>query len=194
MPIQTLTLADIRTQIKTDAKVSGSDNLDSYITNLLNEYLLLYATEKRYMELLVLNHEIPTLAGIGEYELPANFMEAKFIRHRAASSFTRTLNKPNGFVETPSGSLPKYYIIAGTTLNVQPFADLLAGDTIILDYYRYPDQLVEDTDVFPIPRLLAPIKQRVAHRVMIYNKELQQAAALKAESIEHEARGHQSHN
>lgn len=181
------TLAELRNLIKIEARVKGSDNLDSFINALVNELLLDYAQKNRYFEFLITNSPITTIAATGSYSLPTDFMSMRMVRHRNEHGYTRTLNARNGFIETANGTLPRWYDLAGNQIVIFPIDDLQAAETLLLDYYKVPDTLA-DADPFPIPRLLPTVKLTAISRVLIYNDQLPSAAALKGEAVENEIR------
>lgn len=181
------TLAELRAQVKEEARVKGADNLDGFINTLINELLVDYAQKNRYFEFLVTNYPITTLAATSGYGLPDDFMSMRLVRYRTATGWTRTLHPRSQFVDTPQGSTPRYYENSGNQLMVFPVDDLLAGDTILVDYYKVPDTLA-DADIFPVPRLVPTVKLAAITRVLIFNNEMAQAAALKGEATENEVR------
>jgi hypothetical protein len=181
------TLAELREQVKQEARVKGADNLDGFINTLINELLVDYAQKNRYFEFLVTNFPITTLAATSGYSLPDDFMSMRLVRYRTAQGYTRTLHPRSQFVDTPRGSTPKYYENSGDQIMIFPVDDLLAGDTILVDYYKVPDTLT-DADIFPVPRLVPTVKLATITRVLIFNNEMAQAAALKGEATENEVR------
>ncbi len=181
------TLAELRDQIKTEARVKGSDNLDSFIDTLINELLLDFAQKNRYFEFLVPNFSITTLAATGSYDLPADFMDMKLVRYRNANGYFRTINKRNGFIETANGTLPRWYELAGGQIVIFPVDDLVADESLLIDYYKVPETLT-DNDVFPVSRLLPTVKLTAISRVLIFNQDLATAAALKGEAVDNEVR------
>lgn len=181
------TLAVLRDQIKVEARVKGSDNLDPFINATVNELLLDYAQKNRYFEFLQTNVPITTLEATGNYDLPDDFMDMKLVRHRNTNGYMRTLNRRNGFIETANGSLPRWYELAGNQLVIFPVDDLVADETLLLDYYKVPETLT-DNDPFPVSRLLPTVKLAAISRVLIYNQDLASAAALKGEAVENEVR------
>lgn len=189
--IQTITLASLRDLIKIEARVKGSDNLDSWITALINELLLDFCFQKKYSELLLTNVPTVTVATQESYNLPSNFNFMNLVRYQTAAGNLRTLLPRNENVEMVGvKGLPRFYQITGLTFKIMPYVDVPANDSILLDYYKYPDPLVVDADIIPIPRLIAPIKQKAIYRTHVYNNTLQQAAALKGDSAEAETRSH----
>jgi hypothetical protein len=175
-------------QIKIESRVKGADNLDLFIGNLVNELLLDYAQKNRYFEFLVVNNPITTYAATSLYNLPDNFMHPRLVRYKnETSGYTRTLHPRSGFVDSPIGPYPRYYELTRNQISVYPFEQVPAGDTILIDYYQIPDTLL-GTALFPVPKLVPTIKLEAIHRVHIYNNQLQQAAALRGEAVENEAR------
>lgn len=191
-----MSLSDLVDLIKTEARVEGSDNLDSWITALINELLLEYCLQKKYYELLITNLAIPTVAAQEAYDLPEDFNFIKLVRYTTSSGSERTLLPRTDLVETVgTRGLPRFYELVGAgQIKLLPYLDVPLSDNVYLDYYKYPDALETDDDEFPIPRLLNPVKQRAIYRTHVYNNSLQQAAALKGDSAETEARTHPPSN
>ena len=187
------TFLQLRTEIKTESKVEGADNLDQMIYDLIQEILTTECENRSYLEMLVLNTEIPTVNITPSYILPSDFMRVRTVRYRAGTFPLRVLNDKNLYVQNPVGNAARYYEVAGSYITIEPYANIPDGDTLVLDYYKYPDTVV-DAGVFPIPKLIATVKQKVIARVLLYNKSMQQAAALQAEGTKNEAMGHSSHS
>lgn len=182
------TLDVLREQIKTESRVKGSDNLDTFIDGIVNELLLDYAQKNRYFEFLVTNSSITTLFGISSYALPADFMNIRLVRYRQTpTGYTRTLRPRSTFVDTANGQTPRYFEIVGDSIEVFPFEQLPADDFLLIDYFKIPDTLT-GPDIFPIPRLLPSVKLEAIHRVLLYNRDLAAAAAMKGEAVENEVR------
>lgn len=186
----TPTLAILRDQIKIEARVKGADNLDAFIDATINELLLDYAQKNRYFEFLVTNSPVTTVLATSGYTLPTDFMNIRLVRYRQTSTgYTRTLEPRSSFVNTPNGRLPRYYDLAGNQIQVFPFDDLPEGDILLIDYHKIPDTLT-GASVFPVPRLLPSVKLDTIHRVLLFNRELAEAAAMKGEAFDNETRSH----
>src|SRR5436190_9361451 len=113
MPTSTTpTLAVLREQIKTEGRVSSSDNLDGFIDGLVNELLCDYALKNRYFEFLVTNAVVPTTLNNGTYALPNDFIALRMIRYRQANGYTYTLNPRSAYIETAYGRSPRWYDLA----------------------------------------------------------------------------------
>lgn len=184
----TPTLAELRALIKKEARVQGSDNLDDFIDSLVNELLCDYAQKNRYFEFLLINQPVATTLNNGTYTLPDNFIAMRMVRYKQTpTGYTYTLNPRSPFIETANGSRPRWYDIAADKIVVFPFDDVPVGDSLLLDYWKFPGTLT-DASVFPIPKLVAPVKLEAIRRVLIFNQELQEAQVLKGESVENEVR------
>lgn len=182
------TLAQIRQDIKIEGRVDGTDDLDAWIDSLVNELLTSAIENRRYFELLVLNTEIPTEEGVSVYNLPANFCVMKQVGYKRGQNPTYTLHERNHFVEFPVGNRTRYWQVQGTKLVISPFKDVPNDDVLVFDYYKYPDVLTGASN-FPIPKLIASVKQKAISRVHKYNRELEVAKALQAEGMSNESRG-----
>jgi len=184
----TPTLASLRNLVKIEARVSGAGNLDTWINALINELLCNYAANNRYFELLSINVIVPTVLNTGAYPLPADFVALRLIRYQEqGTGYIRTLNPRPQFIETARGRRPRWYDVAGDQLVIFNSDDVPANDSLLLDYYRYPATLT-DADVFPIPKLVTPVKLEAVRRTLIYNQQLQAAQILKTDAVEHEVR------
>ena len=173
--------------IKIEARVKGSDNLDAWILNLINQLLLDYCEKNQYFELLITNSVIATLQATATYTLPTDFGRERLVRYLPVNGTSRTLVKRNQFLENPRGTLPRWYEIHGTVLDIFPVTNMPAADSILIDYWKLPTTLILG-DTFPIPRLLPTLRTRAVTRVLIYNNALNQAAELKKEAQESESR------
>lgn len=184
----TPTLVELRDLIKKESRVSGADNLDSFIDALINELLCDFAQKNRYFELLTMNEVVLTVLNTGTYDLPDDFVAMRLVRYKQTNSnYTFTLNKRPEYIETARGRRPRWYDISGNFITVFPNDDVPAGDSLLLDYYKFPQTLVGNS-VFPIPKLVAPVKLEAIRRTLIYNQQLQEAQILKGDSTEQEVR------
>lgn len=183
----TPTLAELRDQIKREARVKGSDNLDTWIDSVINELLCDYVQKNTYFEFLKTNQLIATIVATGLYDLPDNFIRMRLVRYKTSKGFYRTLNPRPQYIETALGSLPRWYDLAGTKISIFNFDAVPTGDFLVLDYYSFPATLTNN-DIFPIPRLVAPVKLEAIRRTLVYHRELQEAAAFRGDSVETETR------
>lgn len=178
--LKTKTFIQLIGEIKREAKVDGSNNLDTFIKELINGLLLEYV-KTNYQELLVLNQTFTLIAATGNYALPANFRVLRDVRYRiGANGVFRPLYYRPQYVRVSYRTFPRYYDIAAGIITLSPFEQIKTDDAISYDYYKYPDELVADADVFPIPKLIVPLKRAAVSRVYLYNRDLQVASAFGA--------------
>jgi hypothetical protein len=190
------TLKQLRDSIKLESRLAGTTDTDPLVNNTINELLLEYCYNNRYLELLTLNIPLPTIVGVGKYILPSDFHLISNVKYQGADRGIITLypRKTNLYLSNPAGTRPKYYEITGTinsfSINLIPFADVADNESIIIDYYSLPPLLIEDDDTFPIARLLGPLKQKAIYRMLLYNTQpTQQTSPLhKQGAAEDEAR------
>lgn len=185
--IATFTYGDLISQVKQEARLKGAAELDTFIGNILNDLLLDYTQKNRYFELLNIDSEITTTDANGTYLLPDDFCHPSLFRYRFANLNTVTLYKRNVNLSNPLKGSPKYWQITGNTLRIYPLNSIVASETILMDYYAFPAKMVEDTDVFPIPKLINAIKLKAIHRAMRYNNQAN-AEAFKTDATESEMR------
>ena len=184
MAIQTKTLAVLRDEIKKESRVKGSDNLDSFITTLINELLLDFVEKARYFELLLRDQPITLVDETGEYDLPNDFHKLRAVRYTIGYGIPYPIYPRGSFVGVPTPGNPRFYEVAGSSLIISPTDNIRDADTLVLDYYKYPTELTVDGDIFPIPRLIAPLKLKAIQRVVIYNRELAVASVIRGEAVE----------
>lgn len=188
MALQTKTFAVLLDEIKRESRVKGSDNLDTFIKMVINELLLDYTDKIRYFELLLRDQPITLVDEQADYDLPSDFHKMRAVRYTIGSGLPYSIYPKGQYVPQTSGGNPRFYEIAGETITIMPADNIVDADTLVLDYYKYATELVDDGDVFPIPRLIGPLKLKAIHRVLIYNRELNVAAAMRGESMEQEYR------
>lgn len=182
------TLTELRDLIKIEARVKGSDNLDPWIDALVNELLCNYAQNNRYFEFLQTNQPVTTTLNNGLYPLPDDFIAMRLVRYKQTPrGYTYTLNPRPQYIETARGMRPKWYDVVGTNIDIFPADDVPANDTLLLDYWSFP-QTLTGPDVFPVPKLVTPVKLEAVRRTMLYNNNLQAAQLLKQDAQEHEVR------
>jgi len=182
----TPTLVELRELVKIEARIKGSDNLDTWIDALINELLCNYAANNRYFELLRTNVPIPTTLNNGAYSLPQDFIALRLLRYKQnGTGYTYTINPRSTYIETARGRRPRWYDVVGETISIFPFDDVPVNDTLLLDYWSYPQTLTA-TSTFPIPKLVTPVKLEAIRRALIYNQQLQEAQILKGDAKEHE--------
>lgn len=184
----TPTLATLRNLIKIEARVSGANDLDTFIDALVNELLANYAQKGRYFEFLLTNQPVTTTLNNGTYALPDDFIAMRLIRYQQeVTQYVYTLNPRPQFIDTARGLRPKWYDLVGATIEIFPSDDVPAGDTLLLDYWSFPQTLTSNS-VFPVPKLLTPVKLEAVRRTLIYNNQLQAAQILKGDAAENEVR------
>ena len=182
------TLSQLRELVKIEARVKGANNLDTWIDTLINELLANYCANNRYFEFLTLNEAIYTTLNNGQYDLPDNFLAMRLVRYKEQNTnYIRVLNHRPEYIETAHGRRPRWYDVAGNSIVIFNADDVPANDTLLIDYYRYP-QVLAPPDAFPIPKLVTPVKLEAIRRTLIYNQQLQEAAMIKTDALEHEVR------
>ena len=201
MPSYSLpTLGDLVKAIKLESRLAGTTDMDEMVINTINELLLEYCYNGRYMEFLQLNFSISTFDATGLYGLPQDFQHIANIRYQnnLGGRWTLYPRKTNLYLSNPSGKRPRFYDINGQVgnnpqINLIPFDGIAVGDTILIDYYSLPPILQDqENDIFPIARLVGPLKQKAIYRMINYNITQGQpsptAGSFKQDSIENEYR------
>lgn len=174
-------------QIKVESRIKGANNFDITIKALINELLLTETETARYSALMVRGHEIGIADAEGSVDLPDDFanMARVWYSRTGQPLRSRIINHKNDFVEeSRDGGEPKYYELAGNQLIIFPYGQVLASDNLQIDYWKYPNKLEADDDVFPIPKLIPVLKQKAIARLHILEKDMNAADRLNASGMQ----------
>lgn len=188
MPLQTKTFSVLIGEIKKEARVAGSDNLDQFIKDTINELLLAAVEKARYFEMLLIGQPITLTELEGTYNLPGDFHKMRGMRYTIGNSVPFPIYPRGAYVQSTYGGNPRFYELAGTQIIITPDTNIRDTDTLVIDYYKYPSQLTANGDVFPIPRLIGPLKLKAIYRTVLYNRELNVASVLRGDSVDQEGR------
>jgi hypothetical protein len=181
--VSEVTFQQLVDQIKVESRIKGANNFDITIKALINELLLTETETARYSALLVRGHEIGIADGEGSVNLPADLANICRVWYSRTGEpiRARVLNHKNDFVEeSRNGGEPKYYDLAGDQLIIWPYSQVLSTDNLQIDYWKYPQKLENDTDVFPVAKLIPVIKQKAIARLHILEKDMNAADRLNA--------------
>lgn len=189
MALQTKTFSVLIGEIKKEARVAGSDNLDQFVKDTINELLLSAVEKARYFEMLLIGQPItPLVQAAGTYTLPSDFHKMRGVRYTIGSGIPFSIYPRGMYVPSTHGGNPRYYELANTQIIITPPENIRTNDTLVIDYYKYPAELIANGDIFPIPRLIAPLKLKAIYRTVLYNRELNVASVLRGDSSDQEAR------
>lgn len=181
------TKAQLRDQIKQESRIKSGINLDPMVDVIVEEVMRDHCNKARYHELLVVNGVIAIVDGQQDYSLPANYQNLKDLRYgrgTSASVFRVLKEKPALIRKTSARGLPLYYeFIAGNKVSLWPYLDVLAVDSLIIDYYSDPVAFyIAEDDTFPVARLQSVVKKEVIARVQRYHSSVNEAQLMQQDA------------
>lgn len=153
-----MTLKRMRDMIRVDCRIKGISTMVGLIDHHINQSLRDVTSLAKYMEFLVVDANIATVAADNPtFLLPTDIqhLEDRSIRYsttNSADSFEYLAKFNANIAKGLSTGTPQYYYRQAGNLVLYP-KSTLAGSGIFLTYYRYPTTLLNDTDVFPLPQM-----------------------------------------
>lgn len=182
-----MTRAQLRTVIKTEARVKTGTDIDTFINDTMLEILIDYARKSHYSELLVIDTAITLVAAQQIYALPSDFMHMVELRYGVSATPTlyRTLVERNQFLQRRNSSgLPYYFFIASDGLHLYPYDTIAVTDKLYISYYRSPKTLFDsDGKEFPIPALESTVKKSTLARVARFSADLKGEASIRQDAV-----------
>lgn len=173
------TLLQLQNEIKLEARVKGTDQLDTYIRDLINELLVQHTEKQWFDEMYVPDAEITLSDATGTYSFPANHQHTRDIRFAHDNSSFRPLHFRNQYdYKYINSGFPRFYEKTGSSFRLFPYDGIRSTMGVRLDYYKTPDALTSSGDLFPIEKLLNPVKREAIARVHLYYKEFKSAQAF----------------
>lgn len=169
-----MTLAELRSVIKTEARVKTGTNLDAFITDVIQELLRDYGNRARYREMLAIDEPITLVDEQAQYALPADFQHLHNVRYSIEGTVFRPLYPFNeGQLRINEAGHPRYFELFEGGIMFYPAREIRASNTLYLSYYRDPAAVYTTEDaVFPIPRLEPAVKKATIARVVRYMQQL----------------------
>lgn len=180
-----MTRANLILAIKRESRVKNSTDLDTMISEILDDITVDYCNRSQCYELRLVDQPVTLIAGVGQYTLPVDFASIGLVRY---SPQTLPNNLPYLYAwreltpmtdvtkRTFTGGLPLNYFLSGNKINLFPYAGVLVTDSLFLDYFIKPLSIFTlDADEFPVPRLEATVKKEVIMRIDKFHADLQGA-------------------
>lgn len=180
-----MTLLILHGQIKTEARVQGTNELDQFVYDTIREIHDQHTERQRYSELLVLNEDIPLINGTDVYDLPEDFQHLKEVRfgYQGNTGSYRSLDPRGDFhPKWRVTGVPRFYERAGHNLHLFPYSDIRDSMALQIDYYRKAPLV--DAEEMPVSRLVPVVKREAISRVHLYYKETQSATVFQQLSKE----------
>lgn len=175
-----MTLGTLHTQVKREARVQGTDELDEHVYDVIREIHDQHTERQRFDELLVVDTDIILSDATSAYNLPEDFQHLKEVRFAYDGSAFRELDVRGDFHQKRSiVGLPKFYEKTGSSLRLYPYDSVKDTMGLHIDYYRRA-LLDNSADDMPVNKLVPLVKREAIARVHMYYKETASASAYKA--------------
>lgn len=160
-------LGQFRDLIRAEAKIKGSDEMDVWLNETIQDELNTLTAQMRYPEL----RSIAALTiadGAATIPPTAQHLNLDNVIYRpladAANDYPLIRNKHT--IGQDLG-LTKYVYRVGTTLIVWPTIEMDGSDILLLEYWRYPT-LATDQAVIPVDGLIPTLKLRAVTRAILH--------------------------
>ena len=158
--------------IKREVKLSGTNELDTTIGEIIDQELLKYAAKTKYSQFFVKDAQLLLEAATESIDLPADLQHflPENIRYFEAdfeNDDSGTELKPYNKRRSIESGNPIQFIRQGNSLLLTPYKDIASGDYLLIDYYAFPVALGA-SDPFPIANLEATIRQEVMARCSVF--------------------------
>lgn len=186
-----MTLVELRTACKREARIKSADNLDTLVDEIIIEILRDYTNRARYGELLTENVAITLVAAQAAYSLPDDYQNLETLRFARGPV---SVNSPGVYREldpippvvsrTYQNGFPKYYrLLSNSRISLWPYGTLLVTDSLLIDYYIDPASIFsDDADEFPVPRLESAVKKDTIARLQRFYADTQGAQGMDADA------------
>lgn len=183
-----MTRAELITAVKREGRILVGANLDTLVSNIIDEILVDYCNLARYYELLTEGEEITLVDGRQSFELPDDFGHLAAVRYgrgpATATIFRSVLPQPQSVNQTYSQGFPRFYrLVSGNKISFWPYGNIVATDQLFIDYYINPTSIfLSDDDAFPVPRLESSVKKDAIARVQRFHSANEEATITKTDS------------
>lgn len=175
------TLQQLTNEIKHESRVKGTDQQDDFIHDTINEVLVQHTEKQRFDEMYVPDYSLALSDGVGTYTLPANFQHLREVRFAQDNTAFRQIDVRNVYDQKARNvGFPRFLEKTGSSIRLFPYDGIRSTMGVQIDYYKTPDPLASSGDLFPIEKLINPVKREVISRVHLYYKEYKSAQAFES--------------
>lgn len=172
------TFGSLRDQIKQEARVKGTDELDDFVDDLIREVHDQHTERQRFSELFEPDTDLTFTDADGTVGLPEDFQHLSEVRYSTDGSAFRRIDL-RGPYHRKWGNVggPRFYEKLDGSIKFYPAADIRSTHFCQIDYYKKAT-LDNSSDNMPINKLVPAVRREVISRVHLYYKESQQASAF----------------
>lgn len=173
------TFGELQTQIKREARVKGTDELDGFVSDVVKEIHDQHTERQRFDELLVPDYELSLADQYAWVGLPDDFQHLKEVRFSTDGSSFRELDVRGDFHQKRGNyGLPKFYEKVDRSIKLYPYDGIEDTHSLQIDYYK--SATLDSTDAtMPVNKLVPLIRREAISRVHLYYKEESVASAYK---------------
>lgn len=170
-----MNLQQLREVIQFEAKIPGTRAIDGWLNQTIVETARQITAMVRYPELFVSDHQVTLTAAQSSFTLPAD------VQHIARESFRYAVGGSKAdqygliyrqnFSTLNSGRL-RYISRAGSLVSLYPYGLIVAGDTLLFNYWKYPltalDTDILNPEIIQPEVIIAELKARVMARAVTF--------------------------
>jgi len=173
------TFGELQTQIKREARVQGTDELDTFVSDVVKEVHDQHTERQRFDELLVPDYDITLAYQEPWVGLPEDFQHLKEVRFSTDGSSFRELDVRGDFHQKRGNyGLPKFYEKVDRSIKLYPYDGIQSTHHVQIDYYKTAT-LDSTAANMPVNKLVPVVRREVISRVHLFYKENEQASAYK---------------
>jgi hypothetical protein len=172
-----MVVSELITNIRTESRIPGTDNLDDWILNIVNQVTLNFAEKGMLRQLLVKSFPVTLVDAQESYDLPEDYL--KMLRIFYVSEGLNWVMYERKGIQQPAkidGKPSTYECIvvedAPNILNLTPSSEILDTDGLFLDYYKTPTVLEADDD-YPFPSLEPALIRAAITRVQLFHEDME---------------------
>lgn len=161
-----MNLSELRDIVRSEANIPGDIQYQNLLDFIINQELRRFTGKGKYKDLQT-TAEFVMVDEQNSVDVPEDFQLFEAILYqRSAQTTSCTLGKGSavGFLQGKSG-LPEFYSKNGEAFNFYPSTSVVAGDTIILVYYKLPN-LLNDEDELPVVSLETALIEASISRIL----------------------------
>jgi len=171
------TFGQLRTQVKLEGRVKGTDQLDGFVDDLIREVHDQHTERQRFDELFEPDRALTLESASGVVTLPEDFQHLSEVRFSTDGSSFRRLDVRGAYhFKRGNYGYPKFYEKTGSNIRLYPPGDILDTHSLHIDYYKRAT-LDSSNDIMPVDKLVPLVRREVISRVHLYYKEQQSATA-----------------
>ena len=178
-------------EIKREAKLEASSDLDQFIIDKTNDILQEYTKTTQYQEMFKIDTPLTLTAGVGTVALPSDYAYINdTVRYVTAAGVITPLVKLRVAHYAKTGTPYNYRLTYGQ-ISLYPYSAIATGDTLLIDYYALAPLITNDNNSttglpsnLPFQTFYVKVKNEVLAKLALYQNNLEKSKALDMQSDE----------